>query len=737
MKHNRILTLIVLLLMILCPIKLSALDTDLFYDSLIIELEDGITNEQEVEEEINDETNNSVEETIEIDVEDAELVEIILEDNTDLDKTIKELEQLDTIKSVNPNFKYKINNYMTSSTCSINNTWHLSSNYMNYNLLSNDYSGHNWVEVGILDTGVNASHKELKGLVSSKSYDFTKNSKKIVDKDGHGSHVASTIGGKNIGLNRTTKIVSYRVLDDDGYGSTANLIRAINKAKNDNIKVLNLSLGINYASGIDKLLYNSIANYNGLVVAAAGNSNSKNIDYPAGFNLPNIISVNSISKNDNRSWYSNYNAKTVDIAGYGENICAANGKNNNGYIQSSGTSMSTPMISGTAANLLSIKPNLSYQLMKNAILDNSTKIKALSSSNLMSSKVDMVESAREIQYVNTNIFNYAKHTAFISKGSLYLYGANDYGQLGTGNKTNRTKTNAHKVSLPSNQKVSKYYITRKNTFIVTNTGNVYVTGANDIGQINNSGKATTKFTKYRKLSSKHKITAMDFRLLNGKYNENNIKYILKQGKNETYYKVGSNVKRYNSNKTYKTKTPIYVIFKNNVRASTSYYTNSYKLNKKETWTYSSKRTLTKRTFYVASNKKRTLTSYWYKNNKISRKQIQTRNTKNKRIKTYDLTYTVKKVKGSNVYKAYRNKRQIKNYKNGTLTKNTITKYNNVGKRKANSKSKSYLEIRTYKKGRLRLRTRRQYNKKGKLSKRGTRVTYTNKRKKANYNYKFA
>lgn len=207
------------------------------------------------------------------------------------------------------------------------------------------------VIVAVLDTGVDYNHPDLKdniwrntgetsctdGIDNDKNgyiddcigWNFLESNNDPGDDNGHGSHVAGIIGavGNNAlgvtGVSWSVKIMSLKVLDNNGEGDIATIIEAISYAAAKNAGIINMSFG---GTGFSQSLYDAIGKYpNMLFVAAAGNEGSNNdqpsvADYPASFGLPNIISVAATDQNDNFTSFSNYGPASVDVAAPGVNI---------------------------------------------------------------------------------------------------------------------------------------------------------------------------------------------------------------------------------------------------------------------------------------------------------------------------------------------------------------------------------------------------------------------------------
>ena len=212
------------------------------------------------------------------------------------------------------------------------------------------------VGVAVLDTGVDFNHPDLR---VAGNVNFT-NSPDANDFVGHGTHVAGIVQALNNGIGvlgtaPDTRLWNVKVLPDTGPGSTADVIEGLEwvaqNARERNIRVANLSLG----GGGGALLHQAVrlATESGVaVVAAAGNSNSTQLEYPAGY--PETISVAATNVFDQRAHFSNYGASWVDIAAPGDGIFSTRPThptpgNAENYGFENGTSMAAPSVSGAAA----------------------------------------------------------------------------------------------------------------------------------------------------------------------------------------------------------------------------------------------------------------------------------------------------------------------------------------------------------------------------------------------------
>ncbi|HDP74176.1 MAG TPA: hypothetical protein ENN46_04470 [Candidatus Woesearchaeota archaeon] len=204
-------------------------------------------------------------------------------------------------------------------------------------------------KIGIIDTGVDYNHKELESNFSlNKGYDFIRENKEPFDFNGHGTHVAGTIAGDTTGVSPKATLLSLRVLDEYGYGSEFDVIRALDYAIENKINIVNMSLGSEYASdALDEIC--TKASRTLILVAAAGNNGEFLACYPAAFGEP-VISVAAVDDKKEHAAFSNMHT-TLDVSAPGVNIKSSIPGDR--YAEYSGTSMATPHVTGSLSLLLS------------------------------------------------------------------------------------------------------------------------------------------------------------------------------------------------------------------------------------------------------------------------------------------------------------------------------------------------------------------------------------------------
>jgi subtilisin family serine protease len=205
------------------------------------------------------------------------------------------------------------------------------------------------VTVYVVDTGVNLAHTDLAGRVTSGHSAIGGSAN---DCNGHGTHVAGTIGGTIYGIAKDVIIVPVRVLDCDGSGWLSDVAAGIDWAVANHTSgpaVLNMSLGGGDSSSVDSAVQRATDD-NITVVVAAGNSRTDACRYsPA--RAPSAITVGATTSSDTRASYSNY-GKCLDIFAPGSSITSAWIGSSTASRTISGTSMASPHVAGAAARYL-------------------------------------------------------------------------------------------------------------------------------------------------------------------------------------------------------------------------------------------------------------------------------------------------------------------------------------------------------------------------------------------------
>jgi thermitase len=357
-------------------------------------------------------------------------------DNADAQKVAEQYSQMsDLVLYAEPNFEIKLDdpaqtpapsdllqrerepNDVLPNDPMFNEQWALSNSGQNGGKANADVAalkawlktqGSSKIVVGVLDTGVDYTHLDLVSNIwfrpdnvpqykddelgtfnDERGFDAADNNSDPMDDNGHGTHCAGIIGAEGdnsegiSGINWKVQIMPLKFLGRGGFGTTKDAIESINyaidrKRNGVNLRIISASWG---STAYSKALEDTIraAGEEGILfIAAAGNngsSNDKTPHYPSNYDLPNVISVAALDRNDQLASFSNFGVKTVHIAAPGKDILST--WLNDDYREASGTSMATPYVSGVAALILANEPNLSVEKLRERLLKSVDKLDSL------------------------------------------------------------------------------------------------------------------------------------------------------------------------------------------------------------------------------------------------------------------------------------------------------------------------------------------------------------------------
>lgn len=231
------------------------------------------------------------------------------------------------------------------------------------------------IRVAVVDTGIDATHPDLKDNICKKKgsdefgYDFVTNKKNPMDQHGHGTHVAGIIGATAkagagaAGVAPNICIMAVRYYSDTATGAQNlnNTVKAINYAIDNGANIINYSGGGAEFSAAELKAIQRAEAAGILFVAAAGNEYQNTDDagnsyYPAAYGLTNIVAVAATNIRNQLLPSSNWGKKHVHVAAPGENIFSTLPKGRYGYL--TGTSQATAFVSGLAALIMSENPSL-------------------------------------------------------------------------------------------------------------------------------------------------------------------------------------------------------------------------------------------------------------------------------------------------------------------------------------------------------------------------------------------
>ncbi len=234
----------------------------------------------------------------------------------------------------------------------------------------------------IIDTGIRFTHTDLGGRATS-GYDAVDGGA-ADDCNGHGTHVAGTVGGTTWGIAKGVSLVGVRVLDCNGDGTTSGVIAGVDwvtaNHTGTNPAVANMSLGGGASSSLDTAVKNSIAD--GITYGvAAGNGNLIGLAQDAcnysPARVPEALTVGSTSNTDTKASSSNYGT-CLDLFAPGVSITSAWHSSDTATNTISGTSMATPHVAGVAALYLEGNTSASPATVGTAITGNATLNKVVS-----------------------------------------------------------------------------------------------------------------------------------------------------------------------------------------------------------------------------------------------------------------------------------------------------------------------------------------------------------------------
>jgi serine protease len=226
------------------------------------------------------------------------------------------------------------------------------------------------VDVYIIDTGIRAAHVEFGGRVTN-GYTAVSDGNGTNDCNGHGTHVAATVGGSIYGVAKSVELHPVRVLGCNGSGSTSGVIAGVNwvAANHSTPAVANMSLGGGASTALDDAVRSAIAS--GVTFAiAAGNSNA-NACNSSPARVAEALTVGSTTSTDARSSFSNFGL-CLDLFAPGSSITSAWHTSNTATNTISGTSMAAPHVAGVAALYLAVNPSASPSAVHAAVVNNAT-----------------------------------------------------------------------------------------------------------------------------------------------------------------------------------------------------------------------------------------------------------------------------------------------------------------------------------------------------------------------------
>jgi subtilisin family serine protease len=222
----------------------------------------------------------------------------------------------------------------------------------------------------VLDTGIRISHTQFGGRARN-GWDFIENDAVAQDCNGHGTHVAGTIGSTMYGVAKDVRLVAVRVLNCQGSGSYSTIIAAIDWVTQHAVKpaVVNMSVGGPLDATLNAALTRSIASGITYVVAAGNDNRNACTASPAA--TPQAITVGATDSADARAYFSNWGS-CVDLFAPGVNVASTYNAFDTATATMSGTSMATPHVAGAAALVLGANPAYTPAQVSSVLLANAT-----------------------------------------------------------------------------------------------------------------------------------------------------------------------------------------------------------------------------------------------------------------------------------------------------------------------------------------------------------------------------
>ncbi|CAN5483012.1 hypothetical protein BH10CHL1_BH10CHL1_24980 [soil metagenome] len=245
------------------------------------------------------------------------------------------------------------------------------------------------IRVAIVDSGIDIIHPEFKGRILD-GYNYLAPGEEPVDDYGHGTHVAGLIGAtlnNSIGiasLGVKVEFVPYKVLNQNGSGTIANVAAAIQKAADNKARIINMSLETSSPNPVMEAAVKYAYNKGSLLVAAVGNSYPNPVAWPAAY--AEVMAVAATNYTDRHASYSNVGTQVA--------IAAPGGDSSNsmlstwpggiycrdikaklpqsGYCTSEGTSMAAAVVSGAAALVMSVRPELTAAQVRQLLVSTAT-----------------------------------------------------------------------------------------------------------------------------------------------------------------------------------------------------------------------------------------------------------------------------------------------------------------------------------------------------------------------------
>ncbi len=239
--------------------------------------------------------------------------------------------------------------------------------------LSNSYT-YNFDGTGVnayvVDTGIRVTHNDFGGRANL-AFTAINDGNGASDCNGHGTHVAGTVGSNTWGVAKNVELFAVRVLGCDGSGSNSGVIAGVDFVANNAVlpAVANMSLGGGASTALDNAVNNAVAQ--GIFFAVAAGNENQNACNSSPARAANVYTVGATDNTDRRATFSNFGS-CVEIFAPGVNITSTWSTSNTATNTISGTSMASPHVAGVAALLLDETPSASPAQLADMLTANAT-----------------------------------------------------------------------------------------------------------------------------------------------------------------------------------------------------------------------------------------------------------------------------------------------------------------------------------------------------------------------------
>jgi subtilisin family serine protease len=243
-------------------------------------------------------------------------------------------------------------------------------------LFTHNDEGGKGVDAYIIDTGIYLEHTEFEGRATW-GFDAVNRVSPETDQNGHGTHCAGTVGSKTYGVSKAANLIAVQVLGASGSGSNQGVIDGVQFVCTDhreksNRCVANMSLGGGFSLALNRAVEEAIGCGCQFAVAAGNENNNACLSSPA--SAADAVTVSSSDNTDRRSYFSNYGTCS-DIFAPGSSITSTWIGSPYAVNTISGTSMAAPHVAGVMANILTDRPTLYPEEVKEVLLTSSTSNK--------------------------------------------------------------------------------------------------------------------------------------------------------------------------------------------------------------------------------------------------------------------------------------------------------------------------------------------------------------------------